>query len=68
MPVDRKVQAATLGGALGVIITWVLVTLGLDVPAEVGAAISTACAAVAGFFVPQPRSELEAKLEKETTP
>ncbi len=44
------VTAAALGGALGVVVTWVLGPLvGLDVPATVGAAISTICTAVVGL-------------------
>ena len=58
MPVKRKVQAGGAGGALGVVITWVLAgPLGLDVPAEVGAAISTLCGFALGWLVPSAEGE-----------
>ncbi len=44
------VTAAALGGALGVIITWLVGPVaGVDVPATVGAAIATVCTALVGL-------------------
>ena len=36
-----KVTAGAAGGAVGIIVVWVLGQFGLDVPAEVGGAFST---------------------------
>lgn len=50
----RKVQVGVLGGAIGVIITWILSSgAGMDVPAEVGGAISTVCGGVLAWLVPE---------------
>ena len=50
---QRKVQAAGLGGALGIITVW-LISFGVDVPGEVAAAISTVLSVAVGWFVPEP--------------
>jgi hypothetical protein len=49
---EKKVTAATLAGAIATIIVWVLHLLGVDMPAEVAAAITTVLAAVAGYMAP----------------
>lgn len=46
----RKVTASAAGGALGIIVAWVLGELGLDVPGEVGGALSTLGAFAGGYF------------------
>ena len=63
--------AATVGGALGILITAILGWSGLDVTGEVGGAISTLCAAVLvltsrilrrfvpGLAEPEPDAESE---------
>ena len=46
----RKVTGAGAGGALGIVLTWLIaVVFSLDVPAEVGAAISTIGSFAGGF-------------------
>ena len=58
MPVKRKIQASVLGGALGVIVTWILSgPMGVDVPPEVGAAISTVIGGFLGWAVPDAEGE-----------
>jgi hypothetical protein len=61
MPVQRKVQAGALGGAVGIIIAWILSgPVGLDVPAEVGAAISTVCSFALAWLIPAKDQEVVA--------
>lgn len=58
-----KVWAATagsgFGGALGAIVVWGLGSAGVDVPGEIGIAISTVCSVIvtfiAGYLTP-PKS------------
>jgi len=38
-----------LGGAIGAVVVWGLGQAGLDVPPEIGIAISTVCSVVIGF-------------------
>jgi hypothetical protein len=57
MPVHRKVQAGAIGGALGIIVVWILESLGVDVPSEVGAAISTVIGATLGWLVPAAKED-----------
>lgn len=48
-----KITAATLAGALTIIIAWVARVLwAIDIPAEVQAAITTVLAALAGYLTP----------------
>lgn len=49
---EKKVTAATLAGAIATILVWVLHLTGVDIPAEVAAAITTILAAVAGYMAP----------------
>jgi hypothetical protein len=49
---EKKVTAATLAGAIATILVWVLHLFGVDMPAEVAAAITTVLAAVAGYMAP----------------
>lgn len=57
MPVNRKVQAGVVGGALGIIVAWVIrVTTDIDVPAEIGGAFSTVFGGVLGWFIPETRA------------
>lgn len=51
---DTTVGTAAIGGALGVIIVWILTLTGIEVPDTVGAAISTLCAVIFGWIVPHP--------------
>ena len=52
MPVHRKVTGGAVGGAVGIVITWILVSAGLDVSPEVGGAISTIAGFTVGWLVP----------------
>lgn len=45
-----KVAAAGAGGALAVVMVWMLSLVGISVPGEVGAAIATLGAYVAGWL------------------
>lgn len=47
----RKVTAAGLGGALTVIIVFVINSLGTEVPGEVASAITTVVTFLAGYFI-----------------
>lgn len=49
---EKKVTAATLAGAIVSITVWLLHLTGVDIPAEVAAAITTVLAAVAGYLAP----------------
>jgi hypothetical protein len=49
---EKKVTAATLAGAIVTILIWVLRVAGIDIPAEVAAAITTILATVAGYVAP----------------
>ena len=61
-PVSPKVSAAAGGGGLGVavatILVWILTANGVDVPepaaTAIGAVISSALAAAAGYLKPDP--------------
>lgn len=57
MPVKRKVQAGVLGGALGILVVWLISLTGTDVPAEVGGAFSTVFGGLLGYFVPDAEGE-----------
>jgi hypothetical protein len=47
---NTTVTAAALGGALGVLATFILGQVGVaNIPAEVGGAISTVCTALVGL-------------------
>lgn len=46
-----KVAAAGIGGALAVIVVWLIgATTAVDVPGEVGAAIATVCGFLSGYL------------------
>lgn len=47
-----KVAAASLGGAASIVVVFVLTSLGVDVPGEVGSALATLFAAAAGYLTP----------------
>jgi hypothetical protein len=47
----RKVTGASLGGALGVLVTYLLAQTGIHLPVEVLPAISTTLAAAGGWLV-----------------
>lgn len=49
---QRKVNAGVLGGALGIILSWILTTRGVDVPALVGGAFSTFFGGLLAYLVP----------------
>lgn len=57
MAVKRKVQASVLGGAIGVIVTWLISLTGTEVPAEIGGAISTVIGGLLGYIVPDAQGE-----------
>lgn len=44
------VTAATVGGAIGIILVFILGAVNVDVGAEVGGAITLLCTAVVGLF------------------
>ncbi len=50
MNVSPKVTATAVSAAVATIVLWILSTLGVDAPAEVGAAIATVIATVAGWI------------------
>jgi hypothetical protein len=50
----RKVGAAGLAGAVSVILVWVATLAGVEMPAEVAAAITAVLAFGAGYLVPDP--------------
>jgi hypothetical protein len=49
---EKKVTAATLAGAVVTILVWILHVAGVDIPAEVAAAITTLLMAVSGYLAP----------------
>jgi len=49
---EKKVTAAALAGAIATILVWILNLAGVDMPAEVAAALTTILAAVAGYMAP----------------
>ncbi|GLY90673.1 hypothetical protein [Actinoallomurus iriomotensis] len=49
---EKKVTAATLAGAIVTILVWVLRLAGVDIPAEVAAAITTVLVAVSAYLAP----------------
>lgn len=49
----RKVAAGSVGGAVGVILIFVLSQFGVEVPAEVAAAISTVLGFAMSYLVPE---------------
>lgn len=50
MKPQPKVAAAGVGGAVTVLVVWVLGQAGMDVPAEIAAAISTVVGFAAGYL------------------
>ena len=54
MTPSTKVTAAGLGGALAVLLVWVLGLVGADPPATVAAALTTLCSFAAGYLVKEP--------------
>lgn len=52
MKPQRKVSAGVLGGGLGIILSWILTTRGVEVPAEVGGAFSTVLGGLIAYLVP----------------
>ena len=47
-----KVAAAGVSGAVALIIVWIVGMFGVEVPAEVGAALATILAFVGGYLIP----------------
>ena len=47
----RKVTGAAAGGAAGVVVVWIIGLFGVDVPGEVGAALSTVMSFAGGYIV-----------------
>ena len=50
---DTTVSVSAVGGALGVIAVFVATTLGLDVPAPVGASVAVVFTALLGTVLPR---------------
>ncbi len=48
-----KIGAATLAGALSIILIYIVGLFGVDIPGGVGAAIATVFTAAAGYFMPE---------------
>lgn len=48
---SRKVGSGALAGAITVVVVWAAGTQGVDIPGEVGAAISTIFAFLTGYIV-----------------
>lgn len=57
MPIHPKAIGGTVGGALGIVLTWILIQFGLDVTPEVAGAISTICTFGLAWLVPAPKGE-----------
>lgn len=57
MTPNRKVTAGGLGGALAMVLVWGLGELGVDVPAEVAAALSTVVGFGLAYFTNEPAKE-----------
>jgi hypothetical protein len=49
---EKKVTAAAIAGAFTTILVWILHLTGVDIPAEVSAALTTVLSAVAGYMAP----------------
>lgn len=49
---SKKTGLTVLAGAVVTVLAWVAVLNGIEVPAEVAAAITTIIAGVVGYFVP----------------
>lgn len=52
LDINPKVSGATLAGALAIILVWILGGVGVDVPVEGGAAITTLLAGAGGYLTP----------------
>lgn len=53
MPIERKVAAGGLGGAVAVILIWAFRHgTAIEVPAEVAGAFAVVCQTVVGWLVP----------------
>jgi len=50
---NSKVQAAGLAGAITTIVVFIAGQLGLEITAEVGAALTTVLATLAGYLKPE---------------
>lgn len=58
MKPTTKVVAGALAGALSIILTWAVKQYGhIDIPGEVGAAITTVLSAVVSYMVPDSTTE-----------
>lgn len=49
---ETTVGVTAVGGALGILIVWILKSVGVEVPDTVAGAIATLSAAILGWFVP----------------
>jgi hypothetical protein len=47
-----KVATGALAGAVSVIVVWIIVKCGLDVPAEIASAFTTVISATSSWFAP----------------
>ena len=50
---NRKVGSAGLAGALSVLVIWILGESGIDISAEVAAALTTVLMFAVGYLVPE---------------
>lgn len=50
MSPEPKVTAAGVGGAFAIVLVWILGQFGVDMPAEVAAAVTTLLAFAAGWL------------------
>jgi putative flippase GtrA len=49
----RKVKAAGIGGAVATVVVFVLSAVGVELPADVAAAVAAIISVVAGYLVPE---------------
>lgn len=52
---STKVATGTVGGALAILIVWIVGTLGVEMPAEVGTAIGVLTTAFLAWLVPDKK-------------
>lgn len=50
---DRSLNYGALGGAISVVLVWIIGLLGVVVPAEVAGAIAVICTTLVAALVPQ---------------
>jgi hypothetical protein len=58
---NTTIRTAAIGGAMGVVIVWILTMFGIVVPDTVAGAIATLCAVSLGWIVPVKAKERSKK-------